>query len=38
MKATSAFQTIIAKMNKVSKPIDRFLSELLLVLLSLKGR
>jgi hypothetical protein len=38
MKATSAFQTIIAKMNKVSKPLEYFLSELLIVFLSLKGR
>lgn len=38
MKATSAFQTILAKMNKVSKPIECFLSELLVVFLSLKGR
>lgn len=38
MKATSAFQTIIAKMNKVSKPLESFLSELLIVFLSLKGR
>jgi hypothetical protein len=41
MKATSAFrafQTILAKMPKVSKPIKNFLSELLVVFFSLKGR
>jgi Transposase DDE domain len=38
MKATSAFQTILAKMNRVSKPLESFLSELLIVFLSLKGR
>ncbi|QHT69751.1 hypothetical protein GXP67_25440 [Rhodocytophaga rosea] len=38
MKATSAFQTILAKMNKVSKPLESFLNELLIVFLSLKGR
>jgi hypothetical protein len=38
MKATSAFQTILAKMPKVSKPVKNFLSELLVVFLSLKGR
>jgi hypothetical protein len=37
MKATSAFQTILTKMNKVSKPLERFLNELLIVFLSLKG-
>jgi hypothetical protein len=38
MKATSAFQTIIGKMPKVSKPLKSFLSELIVVFLSLKGR
>ncbi|MDO1451842.1 transposase [Rhodocytophaga aerolata] len=38
MKAISAFQTILAKMNKVSKPLESFLNELLIVFLSLKGR
>ncbi len=38
MKATRALQTILAKMNKVSKSLEQFLSELLLVFLSLKGR
>jgi hypothetical protein len=38
MKATSGFQTIVAKMPKVSKPVKNFLSELVLVFLSLKGR
>jgi hypothetical protein len=38
MKATSAFQAILAKMPKVSKPVKNFLSELLVVFLSLKGR
>jgi hypothetical protein len=38
MKATSAFQTILAKMPKVSKPVKDFISELLVVFLSLKGR
>ncbi len=38
MKATSAFQTIVAKMPKVSKPVKDFLSQLLVVFLSLKGR
>jgi hypothetical protein len=38
MKATIAFQTIVAKMPKVSKPVKSFLSELLVVFLSLKGR
>jgi hypothetical protein len=38
MKATSAFQTILAKMTLVNKPVKNFLSELLVVFLSLKGR
>ena len=38
MKATSAFQTIVAKMSNVSKPMERFLTQLLIVFLSLKGR
>src|SRR5215210_5598982 len=38
MKATRAFQTILAKMPKVSKPVKNFLNELLVVFLSLKGR
>jgi hypothetical protein len=38
MKATSAFQTILTKMPTLSKPVQNFLSELLVVFLSLKGR
>jgi hypothetical protein len=38
MKATSAFQTIVAKMPQVSKPVKGFLSQLVVVFLSLKGR
>ncbi len=38
MKATIALQTIVAKMPKVSKPVKHFLSQLLVVFLSLKGR
>jgi hypothetical protein len=38
MKATSGFQTIVAKMPKVSKPVKDFLSQLLVVFLSMKGR
>lgn len=38
MKATSAFQTIVGKMSLVNKPLKDFMSELLVVFLSLKGR